>query len=100
MAQRMIRPALMATAAAALLAIGSPLAHSAGGGGAGGYYGLPFSVGPEPTRVGGWVPFPGTTTRTTADAELQRCQDQAHGSAGDKDACLPQRGDKKANSRN
>jgi hypothetical protein len=97
MAQRTIRPALMATAAAALLALGSPLAHSAGGGGGGGV-GLPFSVGNEGTRAAGWVPFPAATQRTTAEAELQRCQEQARG-AGDKNACSPDKSDKKADSR-
>lgn len=97
MAQTTIRPALMATAAAALLALGSPLAHSAGGGGGGGV-GLPFSVGNETTRAAGWVPFPAVTQRNTAEAELQRCQEQARG-AGDKNACSPDKSDKKADSR-
>ena len=97
MAERTIRPALMATAAAALLALGSPLAHSAGGAGGGGV-GLPFSVGNETTRAAGWVPFPAATQRKTAEAELQRCQEQARG-AGDKNACSPDKSDKKADSR-
>jgi hypothetical protein len=97
MAQRTIRPALMATAAAGLLALGSPLAHSAGGGGGGGV-GLPFSVGNETTRAAGWVPFPVATQRTTAETELQRCQEQARG-AGDKNACSPDKSDKKVGSR-
>jgi hypothetical protein len=92
MAQRTIRPALMTTAAAALLALGSPLAHSAGV--TGGGVGLPFSVGNDGTK---WVPFPAATQRNTAEAELQRCQEQARG-AGDKNACSPDKSDKKADS--
>jgi len=88
----------MATAVAALLALGSPLAHSAGGGGGGGV-GLPFSVGSETTRAAGWVPFPVVTQRNTAEAELQRCQEQARDGAGDKNACSPDKTDKKADSR-
>jgi hypothetical protein len=98
MAQSTIRPALMATAAAALLALGSPLAHSAGGGGGGGV-GLPFSVGNEGTRAAGWVPFPVATQRNTAEAELQRCQAQAHGGAQEQNACSPDKSDKKADGR-
>jgi hypothetical protein len=95
MAQRTIRPALMAVAATALLALGSPLAHSRGGGGVG----LPFSVGNETTRAAGWVPFPAATQRKTAEAELQRCQEQAHGGAGEQNACSPDKSDKKADNR-
>jgi hypothetical protein len=98
MAQRTIRPALMATAAAALLALGSPLAHSAGGGGGGGV-GLPFSVGNEGTRAAGWVPFPAATQRNTGEAQLQRCQEQARGGARDESACSPDKSDKKADNR-
>ena len=98
MAQRTIRPALMATAVAALLALGSPLAHSAGGGGGGGV-GLPFSIGSEGTRAAGWVPFPLVTQRNTAEAELQRCQEQARNGAGDENACSPDKTDKKADRR-
>jgi hypothetical protein len=94
MAQRTIRPALTAAAAAALLALGGPLAHSAGGGRGGGGVGLPFSVGNDGTR---WVPFPAATQRNTPEAELRRCQEQARG-AGDKDACSPDKSDKKADS--
>ena len=96
MAQRTIRPAVMATAVAALLALGSPLAHSAGGGGGGGV-GLPFSVGNVGTGAVGWVPFP--VARNTAEAELQRCQEQARDGAGEKNACSPDKTDKKADSR-
>jgi hypothetical protein len=98
MAQRAIRPALMATAAAAFLALGSPLAHAAGGAGGGGV-GLPFSVGNETTRAAGWVPFPVATQRNTAEAELQRCQEQARGGAGEQNACSHDKSDKKADSR-
>jgi hypothetical protein len=101
LARRMIRPALTAIAAAGLLVVGSPLAYSAGGGGgAAGGVGLSFRLGTEPTRVSGWVPFPGTTTLATTDAELQRCRDQARGGAADKDACMPDKGDRKDNSHN
>jgi hypothetical protein len=94
MAQRTMRPLLTAAAAAALLALGSPLAHAAGGGrGAG--VGLPFNVGNDGTR---WVPFAAGTQRDTPEAELQRCQEQARG-AGDKNACSPDKSDKKADSR-
>ena len=98
MAQRTTRPAVMATAIAALLALGSPPAHSAGGAGGGGV-GLPFSVGNVGTGAVGWVPFPVATQRNTAEAELQRCQEQARDGAGDKNACSPDKTDKKADSR-
>jgi len=98
MAQRATRQAVMATAVAALLALGSPLAHSAGGGGGGGV-GLPFSVGNEGTRAAGWVPFPIVTQRNTAEVELQQCQKQARDGAEDKNACSPDKIDKKADSR-
>ena len=92
MAQRTIRPALTAAAAAALLTLGSPLAHSFGI--TGGGVGLPFNVGNDGTR---WVPFPAATQRNIPEAELRRCQEQARG-AGDKNACSPDKSDKKADS--
>src|SRR5262249_8764297 len=59
-----MRTTLM-TVSVALLALGSPLAHSQGG------IALPFSAGNDPTK---WAPFPSVSQPETAAAKQQRSQ--------------------------